>query len=187
MERDLQVIQIEDIRRVLIIGNGGSGKTWLASKIGLRPRASIIHLDDVRWQSGQYGIRRDDELVLRDVVAAGAVDSWIIEGVYGWLAKSVLDRATTLIWLDLPEADCIANIRARGIQGGGSTESFQELIEWVGEYRQRENSSSSFRGHQELFDTYNGQKARLRTRGQINMFASNVDKLMARNRGYSAQ
>jgi len=99
----LRGIQIEVLGRVLIIGNGGSGKTWLANKIGSGLKVLAIHLDDIRWAPGQYGIRRDDELVLQDVVAAGVAHSRVIEGVYGWLAKSVPERVTTLIWLDLPE------------------------------------------------------------------------------------
>lgn len=178
MERALLGMQIEDLRRVLIIGNGGSGKTWLAKRIGSGLKVLVTHLDDIRWAPGQYGIRRDDQLVLQEVVAAGVAHNWVIEGVYGWLAKSVLDRVTTLIWLDLPEDECIANIKSRGNQGGGSVESFQELIEWVSEYRHR-TSSSSFKGHQYLFNTYGGPKVQLRTRAEISTYAENVDDVIA--------
>lgn len=50
---------------------------------------------------------------------------------------------------------------ARGIQGGGGEESFRELIGWVREYRERENSSTSYAGHEKLFEAYVGAKGRL--------------------------
>ncbi len=56
-----------------------------------------------------------------------------MEGVYGQLANMVLDRVNSLIWLDLPEEDCIANVQRRGIQGGGSETRVQALT-WVAEY-----------------------------------------------------
>jgi len=90
-----------------------------------------------------------------------------MEGVYGWLAKAVLHRATSLIWIDLPEDDCVANITARGIQGGGSEENFQELIAWVREYRTRENSSTSYTSHRKLFDEYGGTKMLLKSRSEV--------------------
>jgi hypothetical protein len=39
-------------------------------------------------------------------------------------------------------------LSTRGIQGGGSEENFKELIEWIKEYRHRENSSTCYLAHQ---------------------------------------
>jgi len=158
---------MEHLQRILIFGNGGTGKTWLAREIGGILSRSVIHLDDLRWAPGQYGIARDNQLVFNEVVEAGKAESWLIEGVYGWLASAVLQRVTSLIWIDLPEEDCVANIATRGIQGGGNEQSFQELIEWVCDYRRRENSSTSYTGHKALFDAYTGTKVLLRSRQEV--------------------
>ena len=56
---------------------------------------------------------------------------------------------------------------ARGIQGGGGEESFRELIEWVREYRERENSSTSYAGHEKLFEAYVGAKVLLKSRPEV--------------------
>ncbi|WP_337268824.1 AAA family ATPase [Oryzifoliimicrobium ureilyticus] len=152
-----------ELPRILIIGNGGSGKTWLSRKLARHTGLPVIHLDDLRWEPGNYGIARSNDVVVSKVEEAGKAEAWIIEGVYGWLASRVLERATTLIWIDLPEAECIANIRQRGIQGGGSQESFEELVTWVSEYRIRDNSSSHI-GHLRLFEAFKGNKLQIKQR-----------------------
>jgi adenylate kinase family enzyme len=156
--------------RVLIMGNGGSGKTWLAGNLAriLGPR--VLHLDDIHWEPGHYGVARDRTLRDRLVMDAATDDRWIMEGVYGQLANMVLNRVTTLIWLDLPEEECLANVRQRGIQGGGSQTRFQDLLTWVAEYRSRKNNWNSFEAHQRLFDKYQGSKAHLTDRAGISAY-----------------
>lgn len=53
---------------MLIFGNGGTGKTWLARKLGAAMGRPIVHLDDLRWLPGQFGIARDKHLVFNEVV-----------------------------------------------------------------------------------------------------------------------
>ncbi len=129
------------------MGNGGSGKTWLARKLGDVLGHQVIHLDDLHWEPGNYGIARDRALRDKDVQRAAEADRWIMEGVYGQLVHMAMGRATTLIWLDLPEDECMANIRRRGIQGNGSQTRFQDLLQWVAEYRIRKNNWNSFDAH----------------------------------------
>ncbi|PDT46714.1 AAA family ATPase [Sinorhizobium fredii] len=138
-----------------------------------------IHLDDLRWVPDQYGVARDSQLVFNEVVEAGKADTWLMEGVYGWLANAVLARVTALVWIDLPEEECVANVRARGIQGGGSEESFQELVEWVREYRLREHSSTCYSGHEKLFDACAGSKVILKNRTEINAYVENIRTMAA--------
>ena len=158
-----------DLGRTLIFGNSGSGKTWLARKLGGALQRPVVHLDDLRWEPGNYGIARDNQLVVNEVAELGQADWWLMEGVYGWLAKAVLHRATTLIWIDLPEEECVANVKARGIPGGGSEAAFKELITWISEYRFR-NNSSCFAAHAQLFEAFAGGKIQLRSRSEISAF-----------------
>ncbi|WP_430244235.1 AAA family ATPase [Neorhizobium sp. DAR64861/K0K2] len=169
-KQEIQMVgraRMENFRRTLIFGNGGTGKTWMARELGAILNRQVIHLDDVRWMPGHYGVARDNQLVFNEVAEAGQADTWVMEGVYGWLAKAVLPRITSLIWIDLPVDECIANVRARGIQGGGSEASFQELINWIREYRGRENSSTSYESHYKLFDAHAGTKVLLKSRSEV--------------------
>ncbi|WP_136685793.1 hypothetical protein [Falsirhodobacter xinxiangensis] len=90
--------------RLLIIGNSGSGKTWLSKEIGRRGRLPTLHLDDIRWQPGRYGVPRENAAAMRDVARAAEADQWVMEGVYGWLVQNALPRVTRLVWLDLPKS-----------------------------------------------------------------------------------
>lgn len=155
-----------DLRRTLIIGNAGSGKTWLAGQLAALSGLPVIHLDELRWTPGQYGKARDNQLVMDEVAKAAGAEAWLMEGVFGWLAKVAIGRATQLIWLDLPEDECLANVRARGIQGGGSQADFEALLTWVSEYRLRTNSSC-FAAHLQLYEAFAGAKARLTGRSEM--------------------
>lgn len=68
----------------------------------------MTHLDDMHWEPGHYGIARKRERRDKLVLEAAATERWIMEGVYGQLANMVLDRVNSLMWLDLPEEECIA-------------------------------------------------------------------------------
>lgn len=160
--------------RLLIMGNGGSGKTWLARNLAQCLGLQVIHLDDLHWEPGNYGVARDRALRDKLVINAATDDRWIMEGVYGQLANMVLGRVTTLIWLDLPEEECLANVRQRGIQGGGGVTRFQNLLNWVAEYRIRKNNWNSYEAHQQLFDKYQGPKARLKSRAETTSYLNSV-------------
>jgi adenylate kinase family enzyme len=160
--------------RVLIIGNGGSGKTWLANRMAERLCCAPIHLDDVHWEPGRYGVARDKAIVERDVRMISARASWLIEGVYGWLANIAIDRTTLLIFLDLGCEECLSNIRSRGIQGGESAEDFQELLCWVAGYQFRHNNWNSREAHEKIFSRYDGPKLRLGSRDAVNGYLSDV-------------
>lgn len=182
VERLLEVAVGQDgnFDRTLIMGNGGCGKTWLAGKIGNVLGHQVIHLDDLHWEPGNYGIARDRALRDEDVQTAIEADHWIMEGVYGQIIQMALGRITTLIWLDLPEDECIANIRQRGIQGGGSQTRFQDLLQWVAEYRSRMNWNS-FEGHKRLFDVFSGPKALLRSRAEIADYLDRISQFDQHN------
>ncbi|TBD21824.1 P-loop NTPase family protein [Rhizobium ruizarguesonis] len=160
--------------RVLIMGNGGSGKTWLARRIGEQLRYPIIHLDDIHWEPGGYGTARDKTLRDEMVIAAGKGDYWIMEGVYGQLVNLVLNRVTALIWIDLPEEACIANVKERGIQGGGTQTQFIGLLKWVAEYRTRANNWNSFDAHAQLYLAFPGPKWLLSDREAVTRFANRL-------------
>jgi adenylate kinase family enzyme len=160
--------------RLLIMGNGGSGKTWLAGRLAHILGHRVIHLDDLHWEPGGYGIARDKAVRNKLVMEAAAAERWMMEGVYGQVVDIVLGRVTTLIWLDVPEEECLRNVRARGRQGGGSETAFRDLLTWVAGYRKRKNNWNSFEAHEKLFHAYDGPKARLTDRAEIAGYVKSV-------------
>lgn len=158
----------------MIMGNGGSGKTWLALRLAEALGLPLVHLDDVHWEPGRYGIARDRAVVHEDVRTIAAGEAWLLEGVYGLYVDIALPRTTMLVWLDLSEEECVANTIRRGIQGGESQESFDGLVKWVSEYRTRKNNWNSFDAHLKLYESFSGQKARLTSRTEIGACAERL-------------
>lgn len=53
-----------DLTRTLIIGNSGSGKSWLAERIANRLGSVYVDLDLIHWLPGGYNAARPmDEAV----------------------------------------------------------------------------------------------------------------------------
>ncbi|WP_238587474.1 adenylate kinase [Cupriavidus sp. IDO] len=118
-------------------------------------------------------VSRDRATAIALAKAEAARDCWVVEGIYGWLVREIQDRATTLIWICLDEAECSANIRQRGTRGGASAESFNALLDWADSYRSRDGSSS-FSAHRLIFDEFAGAKEVLPTRRAVKAFADNL-------------
>lgn len=160
--------------RVLITGNGGSGKTWLGERLAQRLSVPLVRFDDLYWDGAYGGKERDKRVVLDDVAARAAEGSWVMEGVYGWLLPAALPRATRFIFLDLPAEACLDNVRRRGNQGGGDETAFAALLAWVAEYPNRENSNSRLT-HRRLWDAFEGAKEILSSREEVSRYVGLPD------------
>jgi hypothetical protein len=150
--------------RVVIVGASGSGKSTLADVLGARMAVEVIDLDRIHWL-GKVGVKRDEGDAKQMVSAHAARPSWIIEGVFGWLADVALPRATSLVWLDLPWSACREGLAARGPWPGASVAEHADFLAWAEDYWRRE-TPSSFNGHLALFAAFNGPKWRLRSRAE---------------------
>jgi len=154
-----------DLTRTLIIGNSGSGKSWLAERLQL----PWTDLDRIHWLSDEHSIPRPRAEALTMARIAAEQERWVIEGVYGWIVSEILHRATALIWLCVDDEDCIANIRQREAGRDEQDLLLIALLEWAGSYRQRQGSSG-FAAHQRLFEGFTGAKIQLMDRAEITDF-----------------
>jgi adenylate kinase family enzyme len=152
-----------DFTRTLIIGNSGSGKSWLAERLAGHLQVPWTDLDRIHWLSDEHSIARPRAEALAMARVAAGQERWVIEGVYGWIASELLHRTTALIWLSVADEVCVANIRQRE---ANDDERLIALLEWAGSYRQRDGSSG-YRAHRRLFEGFAGTKIRLTDRAQI--------------------
>jgi adenylate kinase family enzyme len=159
-------------QRTVIIGNSGSGKSTLAGSLAALANVPAIDLDVLRWEGEGYSVKRDRAVARAMVHDAAAQPRWVIEGVYGWLAEVAVRRATALIWLDLPWSVCRASLLARE-RRGGSEAAFAELMRWAEAYRERQ-TSSSFSGHLQLYESFPRPKRRLREREEAHALLAEV-------------
>ena len=155
--------------RILIIGNGGAGKSWLAQRLSSRFAIPCIEQDALYFIGEGYTTTRSKEDTIVLALQQAERPGWVSEGVFGWLASALLPHATQLIWLSHEDQACVANVMQRGRRGGASQQSFDELIEWVNSYRSR-NGSSSFASHQRLFDGFAGEKYQMSNREEVLAF-----------------
>ncbi|MGW8462882.1 adenylate kinase [Pseudomonas sp. CLCA07] len=159
-----------NLTRTLIIGNSGSGKSWLAERLAAQLKVPWIDLDKIHWISDEHSIARPYAAALDIARVAADEEQWVIEGVYGWIVSELMHRATALIWLCVDDKNCVANIRQRE-QKPDNDELLMALLEWAASYRMREDSSG-FTAHQQLFKGFNGSKIKLMDLAEISEFAN---------------
>ena len=90
------------MQRVAIIASAsGNGKTTLGLKLSETLEVPFFELDAIHHQAGWRELTADE--FRREVEPIVALDGWVIDGVYrGKLGDLVLERADTVVWLDLP-------------------------------------------------------------------------------------
>jgi adenylate kinase family enzyme len=158
--------------RTVIVGNSGSGKTWLARRLAEKAVISVVHLDEIFWLPGGFNEKRDPSDVSRLIDASKAKAEWIVEGVYGNLAKLFLPSALTLVWLDLAWSVCKQRLELRGSESKAhmerkqSDQGLRELIRWAEDYCSRQGSSGQA-AHLAMFEAFQGERFRLLSEMQV--------------------
>jgi adenylate kinase family enzyme len=101
------------MKRVLVIGSSGSGKSTFATELGQKTGLPVIHLDREFWQPGWIETPRDKwSERIRQLIAG---DAWIIDGTYDRTLDIRLPRADTVIFLDFPRFTCMRRMIKRVI------------------------------------------------------------------------
>ncbi|QCY14483.1 adenylate kinase [Pseudomonas sp. MPC6] len=162
-----------DFTRTLIIGNSGSGKSWLAERLASHLLVPWIDLDSIHWLSDEHSIARPRGEALAMARIAASQECWVIEGVYGWMVSELIHRATALIWLCIRDEECVANIRQREAGRDDNDELLIALLDWAGSYRTRDDSSG-YAAHKRLFKGFTSAKLQLMDRTEALAFASRM-------------
>ncbi len=88
------------MRRILIIGSGGAGKSVCARQLGHILQLPVFHLDCYFWQPNW--VQTPKEEWLQQLQTLLEQDHWIIDGNYGSTMAHRLQYADTIIYLDYP-------------------------------------------------------------------------------------
>jgi homocysteine S-methyltransferase len=105
------------MNRVLVIGSGGSGKSTLSLQLGERTGLPVVHLDGVFWNPGWDRIDPDEwQAVTTDILAE---ERWILDGNYGSTMVRRVERADTIIFLDMPRLLCLWRVISRWLRFRG--------------------------------------------------------------------
>ena len=74
------------MQRIIIIGNSGSGKSYLARKLGERLSLPPIYLDHWFWEPGGFTHKRPEKLVFQQIATAHQAERLIVRGISAALA-----------------------------------------------------------------------------------------------------
>jgi adenylate kinase family enzyme len=127
------------MRRIVVIGPLGAGKSTLALKLGSLLGISVHHLDWLYWGDTWTPTPPAEWQALLDRIVAG--ESWIIDGNFTSSLPQRLAAADTVIYLDIPPlSSAIRATRRRilhrwrpapGAPGGEHPMFNVQLFRWI--------------------------------------------------------
>ncbi len=105
------------MRKVLVIGSGGAGKSVFASRLAARLQIDLIHLDALYWRPGWVETPKADWAnTINGLVQR---EHWVMDGNYGATLARRVAACDTVVFLDLPRTRCIARVLKRRLQFHG--------------------------------------------------------------------
>jgi len=108
------------MRRVVILGSSGAGKSTFARALGARLGVPVVHLDALFWQPGW--VEPAPEAFRAAVAGALAGDAWVSDGNFvGRTFNLRLPRADTVIFLHQPRWLCVSRVLWRWLTAFGRT------------------------------------------------------------------
>ena len=105
------------MRRVLIVGNSGGGKSTLARRLGEKLGLPVVHLDVLYWKPGW--VESDDAPFRADVTRALRGPAWICDGNFSSNWDIRMPLADTIVWIAQPRLVCLARAIWRVVAYGG--------------------------------------------------------------------
>ncbi len=136
------------MKKILILGCAGCGKSTLAKLLGKELNIPVIHLDRIFWKPGWE--EEDKEVFFRFQQELVREDSWIIDGNYRDSLDLRLAHADTVIYLDYPRRVALRGIfkryfeyhnKERDTIGEGCKEKIdREFFMWVWNFKKKSKS-----------------------------------------------
>ena len=167
------------MKRVLVIGSGGAGKSTFSRRLGERLGLEVIHLDKVFWSPGW--VEPSKEGWRRTVEELCARESWVMDGNYSGTLDVRLAACDAVVFLDLPRAVCVWRVLKRAMMyrnsprpdmAEGCREKFDlKFLHWVWTYQSRRRPKILAR-----LDEIDGDKRviRLRSDEEVERFLAEV-------------
>lgn len=99
------------MRKVIVIGCPGGGKSTFARKLHEKCGLPLYYLDMIWWRDDKSTISQIEfDAKLGEIMAQ---DSWIIDGNYNRTLEMRVKECDTVFFLDLPTEVCVEGITAR--------------------------------------------------------------------------
>lgn len=107
------------MKKIIIIGSGGAGKSTFARELGAILGLEVIHLDAFYWHPGWVETSKTEwQCIVQQLTQR---ENWIIDGNYSGTLEIRLAAADTVIFLDFPRLLCIWRVVKRRWQYAGKS------------------------------------------------------------------
>lgn len=126
------------VQRVSVVGNSGSGKSWLARRIAESIGAPYVELDEINHLAGWT--TPSPEALLETVKRVTDSATWVVDGNYRAVVVEgpVWQRADTVVWVDPPRHVVMRQVVRRTLVRfvtrqelwNGNREKFVDMVEW---------------------------------------------------------
>jgi len=106
-------MNFSDYNKIIILGNNGSGKSWLAKRLAAATGLPLIHLDAEFWHPNWEMPTKEEWLARNREFIAG--EQWIIEGMcsHGNTMELRFAAAELAIILDVNRFTCVCGVITR--------------------------------------------------------------------------
>lgn len=101
------------MRKVLVIGPGGAGKSTLARQLGRLLDIEVFHLDKFYWHPGWIEMPKPEWLETVEELLRH--DAWIMDGNYSGTLDIRLKACDTVIFLDMGRILCLWRVLKRAM------------------------------------------------------------------------
>lgn len=136
------------MKRVILIGSPGSGKSTMSTKLAQILNLELYHLDNLFWSPGWIMASKEEQIsITKDLIQK---EEWLIDGNYNGTLELRLERADFVVFFDLPRWLCMVRIFKRMIQYrnqkrpdfNAGTERFNwEFVKYVWDFRKSKRPS----------------------------------------------
>ena len=153
------------MRKILIFGNSGSGKSTFAKTLFRSDDLAHLDLDTLAWQPTVPPARKplaESEKELFAFVESN--NCWVIDGGYADLLNLAAAHANEIIFLNLPVEACIANAKTRPWEPHkyeskvAQDANLDMLVEWIADYYVRHDLFSKA-AHNAFYNQFTGKKS----------------------------